>query len=393
MAQVVPERTRWGLIALIWLAGLCAAGQFAKVAVPFESFRAVWPGAGAVLGLVVSVVGFVGILFGTSAGIAVARIGARRMMIGALAAGAVLSAVQAVLPPIWPMIGLRGLEGFAHLAIVVSGPVLIAQVSQPRHLAATMTLWSTFFGVTFAIFAWAGLPLVAAWGPGALIAVHAGAMAVMAVVLALVLPAAPPRPAGALRLGQILADHRRIYASPRIAAPAMGFIFYTAMFVAMLTLMPGLVDPEWRTLVAALMPLVSILVSLGLGVAAVRRWGAVRVVQGGLALAALAALAWAIEGGAGGLGVAVALLMSAALGLMQGASFAAIPELNDTGQTRAEAAGAIAQLGNVGTTLGTPALLILIDRFGPVAVTWYALPLCAAGIAVHSWNRWRRLNA
>lgn len=75
---------------------------------------------------------------------------------------------------------------------------------------------------------------------------------------------------------------------------------------------------------------------------------------------------------------------------MQGGSFAAISELNATGAGRAEAAGAIAQLGNVGTTLGTPVLLRMTDLWGLAAVLWFGLPLCLAGIAVHAGLKVRR---
>ena len=59
-----------------------------------------------------------------------------------------------------------------------------------------------------------------------------------------------------------------------------------------------------------------------------------------------------------------------------------------------EAAGAIAQLGNVGTTLGTPLLALLVAAMGPGAITVFAVPLCLGGIAMHLWlARRRRLSA
>ena len=43
--------------------------------------------AGVLIGLMVSIVGIVGVVFGTTAGLAVARIGARRAILGGLGAG------------------------------------------------------------------------------------------------------------------------------------------------------------------------------------------------------------------------------------------------------------------------------------------------------------------
>ncbi|MFZ1480034.1 MAG: MFS transporter, partial [Paracoccaceae bacterium] len=82
--------------------------------------------------------------------------------------------------------------------------------------------------------------------------------------------------------------------------------------------------------------------------------------------------------------------LSAALGIVQGASFAAIPELNATADTRARASGAVAQLGNLGTTTGTPLLAALLAGAGPWALVVAALALCAAGVVAHSVQARRR---
>ena len=384
------ERTNWPLIAALWFAGLTAAGQFAKIGVIFDLLRPVWPGAGVWLGLVVSVVGFVGIVFGTSAGIAVARIGPRRMLLAALAAGAVLSLAESLMPPLPVMIALRALEGMSHLAIVVAAPVLIAASARPADQPAAMTLWSTFFAVAFSLAAFLGRPLVLAHGPAAFMVTHAGLMALAGGLLWAVLPPSAPPPANAIARVGVIEAHRRIYASPRIAAPALGFIFYTLMFVAFLTLLPDMIAPEWRYLTATVMPLASIVVSLSVGVPLTRRLGAVETVRIGLAAGALALIAFTLSGGAGLPALTSVMAVSGALGLVQGGSFAAISELNQTGAARAEAAGAIAQLGNVGTTLGTPVLLRMTDLWGLPAVLWFGLPLCLGGIVTHSWLARRR---
>lgn len=384
------ERTNWPLIAALWFAGLTAAGQFAKVGVIFDLLRPVWPGAGVWLGLVVSVVGFVGIVFGTSAGIAVARIGPRRMILTALVAGATLSLIESLMPPLPVMIALRVLEGMSHLAIVVAAPVLIAASAGPESQPAAMTLWSTFFAVAFSIAAWLGRPLVMAYGASALFLVHAAMMASAALILWRMIPVLPQAGTGHEARRGVIAEHLRIYASPRIAAPALGFVFYTMMFVAFLTLLPDLIAPEWRYLTATVMPLASIAVSLTFGVQMTRAKGAVATVQIGLGAAAVALVVFFLSGGQGGLALVAVMAISGALGLVQGGSFAAISELNAGGIERAEAAGAIAQLGNVGTTLGTPILLRMTDLWSLPAVLWFGLPLCLGGIAMHAWLRRRR---
>ena len=148
----------------------------------------------------------------------------------------------------------------------------------------------------------------------------------------------------------ILADHVTIYQSPRIAAPGAGWLFYTFCFLAILTVLPPYIAPEWRAWVLGAMPLVSIAVSMTLGVWALRVISAVALTQLGFALS-VAALVWLLV--APGLPVAC-LALAGALGLVQGASFAAIPQLNTTAATQAQAYGAMAQTGNLGNTVGTP---------------------------------------
>jgi hypothetical protein len=138
------------------------------------------------------------------------------------------------------------------------------------------------------------------------------------------------------------------------------------------------------------MPLVSIAVSLTLGVRLLGRMSAVRLVQWGYAAAIPGFLIlWASWGQGSGM-VVGGFILSAALGIVQGASFASIPELNATADDRARASGAVAQLGNLGTTTGTPVLAALLAAAGPPAWALAAVGLCAAGIGVHAWQAGRR---
>lgn len=378
-------------VIAIWLAGLGAAAQFARVSVSYADLGRVYPGHGDVgIGVLVSVVGLVGLIFGTTAGLAVSRIGPRRVMLAALAAGAVLSAIEALLPP-WPvMIAARIVEGISHLAIVVVGPAAIAAAASPRRQGLAMTLWATFFALTYAVLALIAPPILASGGIAALFLGHAAWMAGCLVLLAVLMPKDPPPPSTVTRTGGVLADHLAIYASPVLAGPATGFVFYALIYVATLTLLPPAFPPDLRGFVAAGMPLVSIATSLALGLWVLGRVPAVRMVRAGFALGATAmaglGLAWSLPTVAAGF----ALLMAAAMGIVQGASFAAIPELMREPADRARASGAVAQLGNLGTTAGTPVLAALTASLGPAAFVVYALPLCAAGIAMAAWQAARR---
>lgn len=373
------------LVVLLWCAGLGAAAQFGKISILYEPLRATYGGHGDVaLGLVVSIVGMVGLIFGTTAGLLVARIGPRRAIVAALAAGAAMSALQTLMPAYPVMLASRIVEGASHLAIVVVGPTMIATLAPENHRALAMTLWSSFFGVTYAVLALIGPHAT----PTGMFLGHAGYMAALAVILTLTLPTDPRQTVAPLR--NLLKQHAEIYASPRLAAPAMGFCCYTFLYVAILTLVPPETPTAQRALIAAGMPLVSITVSLTLGVRLLRRMSAVRLVQLGYVAAIPGCLIlWAFWGQGAGM-VVGGFLLSGALGIVQGASFASIPELNSTAEGRARAAGAVAQLGNLGTTTGTPALAALMASTGPSGLAIAAVTLCGAGIAIHALHRARR---
>ncbi|MEM8654767.1 MAG: MFS transporter [Pseudomonadota bacterium] len=382
----MTDRTSFPLVFALWGAGLGAAGQYAKISVIFDRLPAVYPEAGAALGFIVSLVGFVGIMLGVVAGLVVARIRYRRAMLWALWAGAALSLFQATLPSLPLMLVSRALEGVSHLAMVVAAPTLIAQLSAERHRGFTLTLWSTFFSVAFTLLVALGLPLVDAMGLPALFVAHAIWLAVFAVVLTAFLRPLEVPVEGRLTLSGILHDHIAIYRSPRIAAPGAGWLFYTFCFLAILTVLPPYIEAELRSWVMGAMPLVSIAVSLTLGVFTLRLISAVTLIQMGFALC-IASLLWLWA--APGL-PAACLALAGALGLVQGASFAAVPQLNVTAAHQSQAYGGLAQTGNLGNTLGTPALLAVLGLAGFPGLVWTCIAVFGCGIAAHAWMAARR---
>ncbi len=372
------EATDWRLVLLLWAAGLGAAAQYGKISVIFDRLSEVYPEAGAALGFAVSLVGFLGILLGIVAGVLVARIGYRRALLSALLVGAGVSAVQALFPPLPIFLATRVVEGAAHLAIVVAAPTMIAQITAPRDAGLALTLWGTFFGVAFAILAWGGLALVDGFGLSSLMLAHAAYMSIMALVLWPRLPTVVKQ-VQRIEPRDLITAHRRIYTSATIGAPALGWLFYTACFVSVLTVLPPFLDPAHRAVVLGAMPLLSILSSLTLGVWLLRYIKAVSVViTGFLGCALCAALLWLVPGHAG-----FALALGASLGLVQGASFAAVAQLNAAPEDRALANGGLAQMGNLGNTTGTPLMVAIIAAAGYGGLVGTLVVLFLGGAAIH----------
>jgi MFS transporter, DHA1 family, inner membrane transport protein len=378
------------LLALsIWCAGLGAAAQFGKMSVLYDQLGAAYPDhRGVEIGILISIIGTIGLIFGTTSGRIVMRLGPRRVMLGALLLGAAVSLLQSLMLPYPLMVLTRIPEGLSHLAIVVVGPTAMAATATPRWQGLVMTLWGSFFGLTFTILGLYGPEIAANSGIGRLFQYHALWLILCAIALASLMPADPP--ATDTPKQSLLTLHLATYRSPTIAAPALGFVCYTVTYVAVLTLLPHAVAPGWGKTVAVAMPLVSIITSLTLGVWLLSRMTAVRLVQSGFAALILATLGLFVTWGHGPTEAAFACLIAASMGIAQGASFAAIPQLSPDPADRALAAGAIAQLGNLGTTTGTPMLALILGASGITGMTLFLIAFGALGIALHQWQQRRR---
>ena len=375
---MTENSTRFGLVFALWGAGLGAAAQYAKISVIFEPLGVAYGQSGAALGLLVSAVGVMGIFFGVIAGIIVTRLTLRRALLGGLILGGVLSLYQASMPSLPLFILSRVIEGASHLLIVVAAPTLIAQASSVKARGFTLTLWGSFFGVSFTLLILLGLPLVDRFGLNSLFVAHGAYMLLFAVGLGPVLARDEPV-ATRLTLASVLSRHVEIYTSPRKNAAGLGWLFYTFCFVTTVTFLPEFLREDLRTAVSAAMPLISIVASLTLGVAVLSFMSAVRTVQIAFVYSAFCALALIALPGAAGL----ALAFMVGLGIIQGASFAVVPELNESLEDRAQGNGAMAQTGNIGNSLGTPVIAALLLGAGYNAMMFAMACALALGFAVH----------
>lgn len=380
------------LVLLLWLAGLGAAAQFAKIAVPFADFRALYPGVGSGFAWLLSIISVVGIFLGMTAGILAAKFGYVKLLILGLLLGAGVSFWQALLPGFPGMLVSRLIEGFSHLSIVVVAPTLIAQISSDRFRGMAMTLWSTFFGVSFAVIAWIGLPFVAAHGLSDLLTAHALFMLAVACCLAIAFHAFDVQlPTSNTRLSvmSILRQHVSAYRSPRISSPAIGWLFYTLTFVALLAIIPATLPADSRATIVGLLPLISIATSLILVSFLLNLITATNIVIIGFLMAASVVLLTFT-------GLSISFVFAglfAVLGLIQGASFAAVVQLNASAEDRALANGAMAQMGNLGNTLGTPILLAILGISGVTGLLLTVCGLYLAGGLAHTLMSRKRVDS
>lgn len=350
------------MVLVLWVAGLGAAAQFAKIGVVLPQLSAVYPEAGTSIGFLVSLLSLLGCVLGLVGGMIVARVGYRQVLLGSLGLGVLVSVYQASLPSFELMLASRFLEGLSHLGIVVACPTLIAQIATGKLQSAALTLWGTFFGVAFAIVALAGVPLVSAYGLPALFLAHAGVMAFVGCVLFWWLPKdmIARSKTNLLNIGVILQRHVYVYTSPSVFAPALGWIFYTLTYVSLVSILPDTVPIGARAGVATFMPVAGIAVALTLGVVLLRWFSGVAVAMMGFGAGAVVALCMVFAPG----DPIFTIILFLTTGLIQAGSFASVPQLNPDPVDRALSNGGIAQAGNIGNLIGTPLILALLSGAG-----------------------------
>ncbi|WP_394791958.1 MFS transporter [Rhodoferax sp.] len=377
--------TPWPRVITLWLCGVLAAMQFSKVSFAFQALQAAYGASPQAMGWILSTVGMVGLVFGVTVGLCAPAIGYRRLLLAGMGLGALLALLQSLAPP-FPLLWLTRLfEGVSQLAVVVAAPTLVMQHSAPRHRSIAMGLWSTFVGVAFALTAAGGGWVLAQFQLRGLLLVHALGMALMCVAVLAMVPrdgaAAQPWPAFA-SLPQL---HLRIYRQWATALPGCCFFFYTATAIALLTFIPQQAGADRRGL-AVVLPLVSICGTFSAG------WLAQSVLRPSL-LVRLAFAGVAVAGLALGACMAtavpiapVALLLIYLVGLAGGSSFALIPYLSDAPPVQARATGAVAQMGNLGSTLGPPVFAYAIVALGGLGLVLPVLVFALLGLSLATWG-------
>jgi predicted MFS family arabinose efflux permease len=350
MAKV---KTNWFIIIILWLAGIAAAMQFAKFSFAFDFLKNQYNVSPFWIGLSLSVVGLIGLIFGITISIYISKIGQNKILLISLLLGIFISLVQA-LNPVFPVLFLsRIMEGISNLGIVVTAPAIIILLSSEKHHSIVMGLWSSFFGIAFSVTAWAGKPVMELYTISGLFLIHAILLFIIFLILFfslknLVIPHNEKKTA-------FLTAHIRVYSNWRTASPGVLFFFHTFMYIALFTFLPGLSENEnTKNLLLVILPLISIIGTMIAGI--ISQYFISPIKLSVAAYISLLVLIFLVKLSFGNnmLFVIASVVLILFSGIIQGSVFLLIPNISLTTEDQTNANGAVAQLGNLGSTLGPP---------------------------------------
>ena len=398
-ATLETTKTQWLNIFMLWFAGIYVAMQFAKFSASYDQLLTHYQASTSIISIALSCVGIMGLIFGTVAGVLSGRIGHKKVLLTSLLIGSLLSWWQSFLPHIELLVVSRIIEGLSHLGVVVSAPTLIIALSEKRHQTMLMGLWGSFFGVAFALMGWLGNPLLEESGLSQLYQAHALLAVPIFIYLLLRLPSlkshsddsnskANPAPS----IHQFLTDLTRLYCSFRTLLPGLVFLFHTSMFVSLLTFIPRLSESESvRYQLSILLPLISIGGTFLAGLIA-QYWLSPHrltlISYLGVALFSVLTFSY-IDHSVLFFSFANCLLLFS--GLVAGSAFAMIPFLLKSPDQQAQSNGAVAQLGNLGATIGPPLFAYALASYDNLGMLILIISLClfAMGLALYG-QRYRQ---
>jgi predicted MFS family arabinose efflux permease len=355
MAKV---KTNWFIVIILWLAGIAAAMQFAKFSFAFDFLKNQYNVSPFWIGLSLSVVGLIGLIFGITISIYISKIGQNKILLISLFLGFVISAAQA-LNPVFPIVFIsRILEGISHLGIVVTAPTIIILLSSEKHHSIVMGLWSSFFGIAFSVTALAGKPIMELYSVSGLFLSHALLLLIIFIILLFSIEKIDIPYNKNIKIS-FLKAHKKVYSNWRTVSPGVLFFFHTFMYIALFTFLPGLTgDEKTRYLLLIALPLISIAGTIAAGI--VSQYFLPPSKLSVLAYISLILLICVIKisfnytSNDNMMFIIASMILILFSGIIQGSVFSLIPNISSSIEDQTNANGAVAQLGNFGSTLGPP---------------------------------------
>lgn len=138
------DKSPWGLILILFGAGILAAFQVGKAPPVLSDIRSELGISLFHAGWLLSIFSFTGLLMGTFTGAIADAVGHRRLMLAGLilqTAGTILGSFAYSFNG---LLATRFLEGTGFLAVSISTPTLIFQVVKPKDVKVALSIWACY---------------------------------------------------------------------------------------------------------------------------------------------------------------------------------------------------------------------------------------------------------
>ena len=383
------EQRRWGMVFLAVAAGMMAAAHLGKVPPVLPVIRAEL-GLDLVFGgWVVSIFAATAMTLGVFAGTVVDGLGYRRVMLVGLAAVSLGSAAGGFATNGAALLASRCLEGLGFLAVMVAGPILIANstVGGDRRLALGIWGGNVPAGVAAMMLV---SPLIADWAGWRTLwfvvaAASLGCLAFTAAATSREAQSSVPAPRG----GSFAHNLRLTLTRPGPSLLTVAFGLNTVMWVGLIVWLPSFLIEE-RGLGAGTAATLSALVvafSVAGNVLAGwllqkgwARWVIIAVNGAAMGLAALGIFSEAVPDGAR---YGLCIVFSALGSMVPAAVLAGAPVYSPSPSQLGTTNGLVIQGANIGVFLGPPIVGALVARTGDwSAGVWLMLVASVATIVV-----------
>ena len=389
MIQVTT--TRWGVIFLILFAGSVGAAQLGKLPGALPEIRADLDIGLVTAGWIISTFVLIGAVFSIGAGLTGDRFGHRRILIAGIALVAVGSFAGAAAPDSATLIPSRIVEGLGYIAVISTGPALIARAAEDRHRPMAFGVWSFYMPFGMASMVALSPVLISATGGWRGLWVINGALAAIAFIWLMILlrgerfqPVRNDHPAGVRDVWRTVSS-----AGPWVVAVAMGS--YSLVYLSSMAFLPTFfIEREGMSPGTA-----SLLIGIAIFMNApgcfaggwllkrnVPAWVGIALAHGGMAVCAAGRYAFVYPAVAVDerYGLALALpfcgVLSPPIVLARAQVHAPSPALYGTTM------GLVIQVVSIGQFVGPPAMAALIAASGDwQSGAWLTVIACAIGLS------------
>ncbi len=398
-AETPLTRTAWTAVWAVALAGIVAACQIGKLPAAAPALRAELGLSLVGAGWVISTFAAVGLATGMLWGFIADRIGYRRTLMGGVAVVAFGAALGSFAGSGPALIATRLIEGAGYIAVLASGPSLIAALTLPRDRALSLGIWTFYMPVGLGVMilispafiglaGWRGL-----WQLNAALALSALAFAGWTTA------GRGPAPAQSADRPRILQAMRRTLTSPGPPTLAVCFAAYSLIYLAVTAFLPTfLIERQgYAADTAAYLAALSVVTNAPgciVGAWLLRRgWSAPRIIAVayvGLFASALGVFADDIDAV---LRLACAMFLPFVGGFIPPVVLDAAPRHAASPALVATCIGLIVQALALGQFIGPPILACLVSGAGSwEGALWLTGPVSAIGLAATAilWRLERR---